>query len=227
MIDREPVDIMGVIAFPNPNKDERVIRFIDSEYHTLFTIKDGESIVITRFDGEKMVFPCKYIDDCHVCVGNSAYHICEFAEMQERNGNTYVPSAPKISDEICTYEIYQIPATADVDYYYYTAYNSFVRNYSSYLSMYGLDTSKSLKDQDCPMTDGGTWYAFAAPAGTDQAIVDLLETTILDIMAQPETVQTFENLGNPVVLLGQKEIAEKWSNGYKNAETTLKAIGML
>ena len=31
---------MGVIAFPNPNKDERVFRFIDSEYHTLFTIKD-------------------------------------------------------------------------------------------------------------------------------------------------------------------------------------------
>lgn len=76
-------------------------------------------------------------------------------------------------------------------------------------------------------SDGGTWYAFAAPAGTDQAIVDLLETTILDIMAQPETVQTFENLGNPVILLGQKEIAEKWSSGYKNAETTLKAIGML
>ena len=58
MTDREPVNIMGVIAFPNPNKDERMIRFIDSEYHTLFTIKDGESIVITRFDGEKMVLPC-------------------------------------------------------------------------------------------------------------------------------------------------------------------------
>ena len=116
MSDREPVNIMGVIAFPNPDKDQRVIRFIDSEYHTLFTIKDGESIVITRFDGEKMVFPCKYIDDCHVCIGNSAYHICEFAEMQERSGNTYVPSAPKISAEIGTYEIYQIPATADADY---------------------------------------------------------------------------------------------------------------
>ena len=116
MTNREPVNIMGVIAFPNPNKDERVIRFIDSEYHTLFTIKDGESIVITRFDGEKMVFPCKYIDDCHVCIGNSAYHICEFAEMQERSGNTYVPRTPKISAEIGTYEIYQIPATADVDY---------------------------------------------------------------------------------------------------------------
>ena len=66
MTDREPVNIMGVIAFPNPDKDKRVIRFIDSEYHTLFTIKDGESIVITRFDGEKLILPCTYIDDCHI-----------------------------------------------------------------------------------------------------------------------------------------------------------------
>lgn len=116
MTNREPVNIMGVFAFPNPDKDKREIRFIDSEYHTLFTIQDGEGIVITRFDGERMVFPCKYIDDYHVCVGNSAYHICEFAEMQERNGSIYVPSAPKISDEIGTYEIYQIPAITDVDY---------------------------------------------------------------------------------------------------------------
>lgn len=28
MTDREPVNIMGVIAFPNPNKDERMIRFM-------------------------------------------------------------------------------------------------------------------------------------------------------------------------------------------------------
>ena len=36
--------------------------------------------------------------------------------MQERNGNTYGPRTPKISDEIGTHEIYQIPAIADVDY---------------------------------------------------------------------------------------------------------------
>ena len=29
MSDREPVNIMGVIAYPNPNKDECVIRFIE------------------------------------------------------------------------------------------------------------------------------------------------------------------------------------------------------
>ena len=71
MSDREPVDIMGVIAFPNPDHDKRMIRFIDSEYHTLFTIKDGESIVITRFDGEKMVFPCKYIQASHCWVDSN------------------------------------------------------------------------------------------------------------------------------------------------------------
>ena len=138
MTDREPVNIMGVVAFPNPNKDERVIRFIDSEYHTLFTIKDGESLVITRFDGEKMLF--------HVCIGNSAYHICEFAEMQERSGNIYVPSAPKISDEIGTYEIYQIPATADVDYCFrsYAAAKGKLQNADyrrSYAGMYAKENS--------------------------------------------------------------------------------------
>ena len=118
MTNRKPVNIMGVFAFPNPDKDKREIRFIDSEYHALFTIQDGEGIVITRFDGEKTILSCAYIDDYHVCVGNSIYHFCEFAEMQERSGNTYVPRTPKISAEIGTYEIYQIPATADVDYYF-------------------------------------------------------------------------------------------------------------
>lgn len=116
MTDHEPINIMGVFAFPNPDENQRVIRFIDSEYHTLFTIKDGESIVITRFDGEKLILPCTYIDDCHTRIGSSVCHICEFAEMQERNGNLYVPSTLKISDEIGTYEIYQIPTIADAAY---------------------------------------------------------------------------------------------------------------
>ena len=74
MTDREPVNIMGVFAFPDPEKDKRVIRFIDSDYHTLFTIRDGESIVITRFDGEKLILPCTYIDDYHTRIGSSVCH---------------------------------------------------------------------------------------------------------------------------------------------------------
>lgn len=146
MTDREPVNTTGVVAFPNPDRDKRVIRFIDSEYHTLFSIRDGESVVITRFDGEKMIFPCKYIDDYHVCIGNSAYHICEFAEMQERNGNIYVPVAPKVSDEIGTYEIYQLTANAGTDYCFrsYSAAKEKIKcaDYQrSYAGMYAKEAS--------------------------------------------------------------------------------------
>ena len=116
MTDREPVNIMGVIAFPEPDKSKRRIRFIDAEYNTLFYIPDGGSIVMTRLDGGSVIRFCTYIDDYHTLVGSNVYHICEFAEMQERSGNTYVPRTPKISAEIGTYEIYQIPAIADVDY---------------------------------------------------------------------------------------------------------------
>lgn len=58
MTDREPVNIMGVIAFPEPDKRKRRIRFIDPEYNTLFYIPDGASIVMTRMDGSTMTpFP--------------------------------------------------------------------------------------------------------------------------------------------------------------------------
>lgn len=63
MSDREPVNIMGVIAFPEPDKSKRRIRFIDSEYNTLFYIPDGASIVMTRMDGSSVIRPCTYIDD--------------------------------------------------------------------------------------------------------------------------------------------------------------------
>lgn len=61
--DREPVNIMGVIAFPEPDKSKRRIRFIDPEYNTLFYIPDGDSIVMTWMNGNKKVRQCSYVDD--------------------------------------------------------------------------------------------------------------------------------------------------------------------
>lgn len=55
-------------------------------------------------------------------------------------------TALKVGEE--TYSV------ADLDYYYYTSYN----NYSSYASYYGLDTSKSLKDQQ--IYSGTSWYDY-------------------------------------------------------------------
>jgi hypothetical protein len=67
------------------------IRFIDSRYNELFRIKDGDRVKITRYDSEVFVKPCRFIDETHIVVGNDTYHICEFAEHMERNGNQYVP----------------------------------------------------------------------------------------------------------------------------------------
>lgn len=90
MSDMEPVNIMGVVAFPNPDKEKQVIRFIDSSYNSLFTVPNGGSIILTHFDGSKTTAICTYIDDYHAKIGNGVFHILEFAERMERCG-IYMP----------------------------------------------------------------------------------------------------------------------------------------
>ena len=71
---------------------ERGIRFIDPHYQEQFRIADGEKISIKLGDGKTMERTCRYIDDYHLEVGTNLYHICEFAELCERNGHTVEPS---------------------------------------------------------------------------------------------------------------------------------------
>jgi len=60
-------------------------------------------------------------------------------------------------------------SAAEVQYYYKNAYQTFVTNYNSYLSYFGLDTSKDLKDQTCNMSeDAGTWYDYFLKQGLQQ-----------------------------------------------------------
>ena len=72
-------------------KARKGIRFIDPNYNEKFRITDGDLIRITHPDGEQNIRPCRYIDDYHVEVGRTVYHICEFAERMEQNGNTVIP----------------------------------------------------------------------------------------------------------------------------------------
>lgn len=76
------------------SNDAKTIRFIDSEYNTLFQIPDGEKIVLTRSDGKKRTLPCAYIDEVHTKIGGNVYHICEFAERMEQIGTGYAPEKP-------------------------------------------------------------------------------------------------------------------------------------
>ena len=74
---------------------EKGIRFINSRYSELFRIADGEKITITNAMGEKSERVCRYIDEYHTEVGNHLYHICQFAEIMERNGSEYAPVEPE------------------------------------------------------------------------------------------------------------------------------------
>ncbi len=74
---------------------EKGIRFINSRYDELFRIADGEKIKIKHSDGEEQEYVCRYIDEYHTEVGNHLYHICQFAEIMERNGSEYTPVEPE------------------------------------------------------------------------------------------------------------------------------------
>ena len=67
---------------------ENSIRFIDSGYNEKFRVNDGEKILIHTRNGTTLERECKYIDDYHTQIGSDVFHICEFAELCERNGHT-------------------------------------------------------------------------------------------------------------------------------------------
>lgn len=73
---------------------EKGIRFITPHYEEKFRIADGDSVRIRCQDGRVLDRVCRYIDECHVEVGkgwDNLFHICQFAEMMERNGNSVIP----------------------------------------------------------------------------------------------------------------------------------------
>lgn len=80
---------------------EKGIRFIGPHYKELFRIPDGGQIRILREGCAPIDRTCRYIDDCHVEVGNgwdSLFHICQFAEQMERCHNEVIPLTPPLSE---------------------------------------------------------------------------------------------------------------------------------
>jgi len=80
------------------NPDGKDIRFIDSHYKDLFRIPDGGCIQI-HYPDETVVKPCKFIDEYHTQIGNNVFHICQFAEIMERNGASYMSEPEIMGDE--------------------------------------------------------------------------------------------------------------------------------
>ncbi len=75
--------------------EPKEIRFITPSYNTIFTIPDGEQVIVCFSDGKKKPYTCKYIDETHLLLGNSAYHICELAERMQSIRAHIVPYPEK------------------------------------------------------------------------------------------------------------------------------------
>ena len=81
--------------------EKKYIRFINSDYKTLFHLPDGGRVRITYPDGRQADRVCRFIDEYHTDIGGYHYHICEFAELMERAGNTYVPEKTQELPDHC------------------------------------------------------------------------------------------------------------------------------
>ena len=112
---------------------------------------------------------------------------------------------------------------ADVSYFYNTIYNSFVSQNSYYLSVYGLDTSKSLKEQNCPVTDGGTWYDYFR----DQALSSMTSYSLLAQKAEAEGFDASEEVEQSVQETLSDLDASAASAGYTRAQYINAVCGPL
>ena len=81
-------------------KAKKGIRFIDSHYNEKFRIADGEKVIIKYPNHAKSrTETCRYIDDYHFILNKNIFHICEFAELAEQDGQTVEPATRRINNE--------------------------------------------------------------------------------------------------------------------------------
>ena len=73
------------------------IRFIDSRYQEQFRIPDGGTVLVTYPD-RQFSAQCRYLDEAHIAVNGTVFHICEFAERLERNHGSCRPE-PEITED--------------------------------------------------------------------------------------------------------------------------------
>ena len=85
----------------------RGIRFITPRYEEKFRIPDGDQIRISYPAGETRDRTVRYIDEYHMEIGSgfssNLYHICEFAEIMERNGEKVIPLRSSLPERCFVY----------------------------------------------------------------------------------------------------------------------------
>lgn len=83
---------------------EKGIRFVYPGYKERFRLADGDKVRIIHPGGDAHDYTARYIDDYHVelegSYGSNLYHICELAEMLERNNTQdVIPLRASLPDQ--------------------------------------------------------------------------------------------------------------------------------
>ena len=94
------------------------------------------------------------------------------------------------------------------------------QNFYQYLSMFGVDTSKSLKSQSCPLTTNGTWFDYIMESAKSEAteLLALCEQAKKNgVELDAEDLKTVDDYADQL-----KEIASQY--GYSDPNTYLYAL---
>ena len=70
------------------------------------------------------------------------------------------------------------------------------------------------------------WYGFAAPAGTDERILDKLDQCISEILEMPDVIEQFGNIGNPVVYADRQTFSDTWQASWEQSISALRTMGL-
>ena len=79
------------------------LRFINNSYDELFRLPNGGKIEV-EYPDRTFSARCEYIDDYHAYIGTEVYHMCQFAEILERNGGVCRPE-PVLDAEQAAWKI--------------------------------------------------------------------------------------------------------------------------
>lgn len=82
------------------------VRLIDSNYKDLYRIPNGSVIQMDYPDGSSYTARVEHLDEYHFDLGGlyNTFHICQFAEIMERNGVSYYPEI-QTQDETGAWEL--------------------------------------------------------------------------------------------------------------------------
>lgn len=70
----------------------------------------------------------------------------------------------------------------------------------------------------------GTWYGFAAPAGTPEAVIAKLDGAIKTALDDPSVKETFTKLNQPTEYLDSKSFTEKWMADFDKNKAIVEAL---